>query len=98
MLPRLKHFLILAIAVSCFILYKEWMPRFSNRLTILILNTAKGCGMPSSVELKYWFMTYPSIRRGSSLTLKINCTKDVSLIIQIIFLKNTQKYRYLSFN
>ena len=44
---------------TCFILFKEWMPKFSNRLTLLILNTAKSCGVLSSAVLKYWPMTYP---------------------------------------
>ena len=44
---------------TCFILFKEWMPRFSNRPTILILNTAKGCGVLPTVVLKYWSMTSP---------------------------------------
>jgi hypothetical protein len=44
---------------TCFILSKEWMPGFSNQPIILILDTAKGCGVRSSVVLKYWPMTYP---------------------------------------
>jgi hypothetical protein len=44
---------------TCFILSKEWMPRFSNRPILLILNTAKGCGVLSVGVLKYWSMTYP---------------------------------------
>jgi len=43
---------------TCFILFKEWMPKFSNRPTLLILNTAKSCGVLSSAVLKYWPMTY----------------------------------------
>ena len=48
------------------LLFGVWDLLFTVYLSILILDTAKGCGVLSAVVLKYWPMTYPLTLRGSN--------------------------------